>query len=72
MDEARRGISKRLGSGALASLGEEEHEGTEQQQDRARHFGLNVVVVSRPQSLSRSLASYADFVIEMPELEFAA
>jgi hypothetical protein len=39
---------------------------------RARHFGLNVVVVSRPASLSRSLASYADFIIEMPELEFAA
>ena len=39
---------------------------------RARQRGLNVVVVSRPASLSRALASYADFVIEMPELEFAA
>ena len=34
---------------------------------RARERGLNVVVVSRPTSLSRSLASYADFIIDMPE-----
>jgi hypothetical protein len=34
----------------------------------ARERGLNVVVVSRPSSLSRSLASYADFVIDMPEI----
>jgi len=39
---------------------------------RARQSGLSVVVVSRPASLSRSLASYADVVIEMPELELAA
>lgn len=35
---------------------------------RARQRGLNVIVVSRATSLSRSLASYADFVIDMPEL----
>jgi hypothetical protein len=34
--------------------------------------GLNVVVVSRPASLSRALASYADLVIDVPEFEFAA
>lgn len=39
---------------------------------RARQRGLNVVVVSRPTPLSRSLASYADFVIDMPELTFAS
>ena len=39
---------------------------------RARQGGLSVVVVSRPASLSRSLASYADVVIDMPELELAA
>jgi hypothetical protein len=39
---------------------------------RARQRGLNVVVVSRPASLSRALASYADLVIDVPEFEFAA
>ena len=39
---------------------------------RARQHGLNVVVVSRPKSLSRALASYADVVIDMPELTIAA
>ena len=39
---------------------------------QARQHGLNVVVVSRPSSLGRHLASYADFVIEMPDLDLAA
>ncbi len=39
---------------------------------RARQHGLNVVVVSRRTSLGRTLASYADSVIDMPELTMAA
>ena len=39
---------------------------------RARQRGLKVVVVSRPSSRSRALASYADLVIDVPEFEFAA
>ena len=39
---------------------------------RARQRGLKVVVVSRPASLSRALATYADLVIDVPEFEFAA
>ena len=39
---------------------------------RSRQHGLNVVVFSRPRSLSRVLASYADVVIDMPALAFAA
>ena len=34
---------------------------------RARQCGLKVVVVSRPASLSRALATYADIVIDVPE-----
>lgn len=39
---------------------------------QARQHGLNVVVVSRRTSLGRTLASYADAVIDMPELTVAA
>lgn len=39
---------------------------------RARQHGLNVVVVSRPTSLGRTLAAHADDIIDMPELDLAA
>jgi len=39
---------------------------------RARQRGLKVVVVARPASLSRALATYADVIIDVPKFEFAA